>query len=726
MPTARLGFTPISPNPFIVGNPVRDRSMFFGREAEFALVRKRFEHQMRGGLFVFCGERRSGKTSILFQIVDRRLGDAFIPVLIDMQSMAAGSEIEFLSKVAGEILNALGSAAGVARPPQFVAGTNPSASFLEFIRGVLAAMPGKKLILLFDEYELFENKIDAGTLDRDVLNVLASLMEHQSVFLIFTGSQHLEERRRDYWSILGKSIYRQISYLEHDDAIKLVREPVVGRVQYESGAVELIYRLAAGQPFYTQAICQNLVDQLNEREVNVATLEAVGSVVATLIDNPLPQMIFLWDGLERDEKLVLALLAETLEDDEAFATVAGIQQTVRRHDYPLDLSTARIATALEKLFKSEMALRSDETTPPGYAFRMDVWRLWIRRQHSVWQVIRELGLAIPHGKTARGRRWLLVGLAGTLAAVVGLWINSTRGSNNHPHPPAGTETFSVGVTPELAEISLDGQRIGIGSFRGPVTIGSDHRVEARAKGYADSALTVRVTAGDPGEAHLTLRPLLGDLRVETKPAGADVSVDGRRVGKSPAIVRSLRVAESHRVSATLAGFGVAEGNFAIDPGAVTMATLALAVGTGDLVLVTEPRGAEIRMDGAPRGTTPLTLTKVPYGRHVFVAQRDGFARVETTLVTSESVREIDVALPALPPGVLVVQGDRPASIYIDGNLIIENVQNSGPRELKPGEHQVRVVLLSNQTIDHTVEVRSRERVVFDFSSNSVTRPGGTP
>src|SRR6185436_19714258 len=90
-------FTPIAPNPFIVGNPVRDRAMFFGRETEFELVRKRFQDSNHGGLLVFCGERRSGKTSILFQILDKRLGPDFIAVLIDMQSMAVGSEIEFLT-----------------------------------------------------------------------------------------------------------------------------------------------------------------------------------------------------------------------------------------------------------------------------------------------------------------------------------------------------------------------------------------------------------------------------------------------------------------------------------------------------------------------------------------------------------------------------------------------------------------------------------------------------
>src|SRR5437867_9616637 len=115
-------FVPISPNPFIVGNPVRGRSMFFGREAEFELVRNRFQHSTRGGLLVFCGERRSGKTSILFQIIDRRLGPDFIPVLIDMQSMAITNEIDFLDKIALEILDALGPEAARIPPPDFTKG----------------------------------------------------------------------------------------------------------------------------------------------------------------------------------------------------------------------------------------------------------------------------------------------------------------------------------------------------------------------------------------------------------------------------------------------------------------------------------------------------------------------------------------------------------------------------------------------------------------------------
>src|SRR5262249_10616570 len=156
------------------------------------------------------------------------------------------------------------------------------------------------------------------------------------------------------------------SYLERDDALNLIRKPVQNRVRYAEGTVEAIYRLSAGQPFYTQAICQNLVDHLNERHTHTVTLEIIASVVDGMINNPLPQMIFLWDGLTRDEKLVLALLAETLSDGSEHVTAARVIRTISAREYPLELGKAQASTALEKLFKSEMLLRNDATPAPAY------------------------------------------------------------------------------------------------------------------------------------------------------------------------------------------------------------------------------------------------------------------------------------------------------------------------------------------------------------------------
>ena len=75
-------------NPYIVGNPIKTKEMFFGREDDFQYVIRKFGDGRSNQILIFCGDRRSGKTSILFQILLGRLGQDFLPILIDMQILA--------------------------------------------------------------------------------------------------------------------------------------------------------------------------------------------------------------------------------------------------------------------------------------------------------------------------------------------------------------------------------------------------------------------------------------------------------------------------------------------------------------------------------------------------------------------------------------------------------------------------------------------------------------
>jgi hypothetical protein len=175
-----------------------------------------------------------------------------------------------------------------------------------------------------------------------------------------------------------------------------------------------------------------------------------------------------------------------------------------------------------------------------------------------------------------------------------------------------------------------------------------------------------------------------------------------------------------RVEASLPGFGMSQGEFAVVAGRSSPVALRLAVGLADLLITTDPPGAEIHVDRTSRGQSPLRL-RLPLGRHQVVAARDGFASAETTMTVSESTPQLDLVLRAAPPGVLVVLGDRPAQIYLNGVLIVENVQNSGPRELPAGSHQVHVVMVSGETVDQSVTIRSGERATYDYSKDVVTR-----
>jgi ligand-binding sensor domain-containing protein len=425
LPRELRSYVPIEPNPFIVGNPIRTSQMFYGREDDFRYVRTKLEGTNQGVVIVFCGERRAGKSSILYQVAGGRLGDRFIPVFIDLQEMVIASDSEFFARISRVITESVarannrlvtepaaqgpnsavesvalagtGSSAvsrtALSQPtriavPEFD-GRNPYPIFLDFLDEVLSSIGGRTLLILMDEYELLEGKVDEGKLSNELFTFLAGLMDNKErLALIFTGSRRLEERDRKYWrELLRRSLFRKVGFLSEKDTVRLITEPVQGRVVYGRGVMDVVYRLTAGQPFYAQVICQNVVDYMNEHRQNWVTASDLGRVITEIVDNPLPQMIYSWDALSDDEKLALSLLGEVLADGNGYATAGELRASVKANDYPVNLSENTIRLTLEEMFRRELL---EKDSADGFRFKIDLLRLWIRRSHSIWQVVKEV------------------------------------------------------------------------------------------------------------------------------------------------------------------------------------------------------------------------------------------------------------------------------------------------------------------------------------------------
>lgn len=419
LPKELKTYIPVEPNPYIVGNPIRSEKMFYGREDDFRYVRTKLEGASQGMVIVFCGERRVGKSSILYQLLNGRLGERFIPVFVDMQEMVITNDTEFFSRVSRLIVESVshsnqreiyssgnmrvasgarskqagGAAlAEVVTPavavPQFD-GRNPYPIFIDFLDEVLEAIGDRTLLILVDEYELMESKVDEGKISPDFFTFLAGLMDNKErLAFVFTGSRRLEERDKKYWrELLRRSLFRKVSFLTEKDTVRLITEPVTSRVVYGRGVIDVIHRLTAGQPFYTQVICQNIVDYLNEHEQNWVTLANLKQVIADVIDNPLPQMIYTWDALSDDEKIALSMLAEVLPDGVYYATSHELRASVKANDYPVKLSENTIRLNLEEMFHRELL---EKNAFGGFRFKIDLFRLWIRRSHSIWQVVKEV------------------------------------------------------------------------------------------------------------------------------------------------------------------------------------------------------------------------------------------------------------------------------------------------------------------------------------------------
>ncbi|MFY9224536.1 MAG: two-component regulator propeller domain-containing protein [Blastocatellia bacterium] len=402
LPASLSSFVPIEPNPYIVGNPIRSPAMFFGREDDFNYLKIKLEGAAQGGIvLVLCGERRAGKSSILYQVLNGRLGESFIPVFIDLQEMVVSNEHEFF----GRIARLIGEAVAQADDPSFLEQnfstkeihnfrfSDPTKNayhlFLDFLDKILLEIGERRLILLMDEYELLETKVEDKKLSKEIFTFFASLIDnHDRLSFVFTGSRRLEERERKYWrEFLRHSLFRKVTFLSERDSKRLISEPVKDKIVFGRGVQDAIYRLTSGQPFYTQYICQSIVDYLNEAKRNYLLKSDLSQVIDEIVDNPLPQMIYFWDGFSDDEKLVMSLLAEVLTFDNDSATASKITQAIQKENYPVRLSSDTIRLTLEELARVDVLKKIGDE---AFYFRIDLLRLWIKKSHSIWRVVREV------------------------------------------------------------------------------------------------------------------------------------------------------------------------------------------------------------------------------------------------------------------------------------------------------------------------------------------------
>ena len=99
------------------------------------------------------------------------------------------------------------------------------------------------------------------------------------------------------------------------------------------------------------------------------------------------------------------------------------------------------------------------------------------------------------------------------------------------------------------------------------------------------------------------------------PAGGTVSVDGNKYGTAPISVPGLSTGE-HLVAAMLVGCEEARRTVTLlEQEPRTTVDLKLEPTLGLVLIRTDPQGADVQIDGADRGKTPMFLADIPVGKH---------------------------------------------------------------------------------------------------------------
>jgi GAF domain-containing protein len=381
------------PNPYVVGTPLKAGSaLFFGREDVMEFLLDHLSAAHRNNL-VLIGQRRTGKSSLLKQL-PLRLGEGFLPVYLDGQSLALDPGLPaFLHAVATEISLALEEHGGKTPPPDLGAFAENPAAFFEkgFLSAVRAQLGGRHLLLLLDEFEELESAARRGTLDASVFPFLRHLIQHtENLSVIFCGTHRLEELASDYWSVLFNiSLYRHIGFLSRDEAVRLIQEPVAEYgMRCDDLALEKIWRVTAGHPYFLQLIGHSLVNRHNRQQRSYVTVNDVNASVEEILTAGEAHFIYLWMESTREQKMALFAMsrfggAGFLTPDQAADELEGMGVSVDADA----LGGAFRDLAAREIFAAQQ--RSDSPFGKAYTWKLGLLGMWVEKARPLDRILAE-------------------------------------------------------------------------------------------------------------------------------------------------------------------------------------------------------------------------------------------------------------------------------------------------------------------------------------------------
>jgi len=691
-PNEHQGFTRID-NPFTTGSPVRERNRFFGREEDFAFARRRLEVEKEGIVLVFKGDRRTGKTSILYQILNGRLEDEFLPVFVDFAGVMG--DREFFARMAARTCEHVKDERIIPDHYDFSQG-NPTLAFDRLLDDIHQIFPDRRLIFLVDEAEILVGKVDNGELTGNTLIHMANMLESRRISFFFTGSMGLSEREEGSWRLLiGKAQERTIGFLERPDALRLITQPVEGQVFYDEGVVDEIYRLTCGHPFYTQCICSSAVDHLNSWERNELSMTDLEEIVRTLLDDPPASILYTWGDLTREEQITLSLLSEYGDGEPAYVAAETLMEAIEENKYPLpDISLEVLHIQMESLYQREQRDMLDRDAEGTYAFRVDLFRRWVRRWHPIWQLVEEM-------RPKRLGKPLLVGILGAAAVVLAavfllMWRPSEEEQVRATSTLAGPTTGSMVVesTPSGAEVLVNGR---VQRDRTPIAIPDllpgTYFVQVRHELYWPREDSIPVMAGEPSRRRFDLQRLKGTLSVASNPPGAQVRMRGAEVDTTLAtpLIALMVPTGDYEMAVTKSGYVAQLHPLTIETEADTTIPLTLEPWIGGLYVASEPPGATILLDGDTlAATTPARLDRLEPREHHLRLELDKYVSVDTTVSVRYGKVERVSFRPRLLPATLDLRSTpSDATIYADD---ADTAFGRTPKEftLTPGRHVIRL------------------------------------
>lgn len=257
-----------------------------------------------------------------------------------------------------------------------------------------------------------------------------------------------------------------------------------------------------------------------------------------------------------------------------------------------------------------------------------------------------------------------------------------------------TASLAVRTDPPGGQVRVDGSTYGVTPLQIDRVRTGEVLVEITLDGYLPYQRELRLRTGQSYRLDADLVPVPSGLTVTTSPPEAQVFINDQLVGESPVSLTDLAVG-TYTLRVARHGFAEQEREVELGSGDRRSEEFRLERISGTVVLVTEPAGVHVYLNGELMGTTeagrtdvisePFTIDYVLEGDHRLQLLRSGYhhrprrfrIEVDQTLSLHERLERQFV------PDTRVRTGNRPGEAFT-GVLIREHADGGVDLETRPG------------------------------------------
>ncbi len=380
-------------NPYIAGNPIRKETDFFGRKNIIDRVRQELSNPSINSI-VLSGQRRIGKTSLLLQLENRLPEEDFLAIYFDLQDQAVRPLGEVLADLADTITRKINT--HVLNIGFDDSGKSFTESFLPELYKILGE---RRLVILLDEFDVVDQVGETDSQQIPAAKGLFPFLRNltsidTNLAFVFVVGRRVDDLHINTISLFKTAISIDVWLLDPDSLRKLIlKAEENGTIQFDNKAVERVVFLANGHPYLTQLICQRVWNSVclkdNVSYPVVVTEEMIDASVQDSISSGDAALRWIWDGLGPAEKIFASALAELsqngieISEDEIAQVLAANAMRLRSRE---------IEVAPKDLVQRKILVPA---TDNKYKFAVELFRIWVEKNHSIKDVKDELDRIEP-------------------------------------------------------------------------------------------------------------------------------------------------------------------------------------------------------------------------------------------------------------------------------------------------------------------------------------------